>query len=209
MLNTFIAGYLQDYFDEVFSNFDPDQLAMNLFSGNITLRNLELRPEAAQYCLSRLHKPLSSLEVIKGTVSEVQVNVSANLSHPAQFSVLSFASHPVEVKVSDLNLLAQFRRPTKDFDPAASHSSYDSTHCFDPFGHTLNVKKVDNKSTEDSDPSQEQLLDQLVLSFERIHIRVEDDYYCQPFMQGYAVGLQIERLEVLRTDDTEWSFEGS
>ena len=49
---------------------------MSLFSGNITLTNLEVRPTAVHYFLEHLHGPLGTLEAIRGTVSELQLSVS-------------------------------------------------------------------------------------------------------------------------------------
>jgi hypothetical protein len=52
-------------------DFDPNTLKMSLFSGHITIDDLELRPQAAQYCIEKLYAPLKALEVVKGTVSQL------------------------------------------------------------------------------------------------------------------------------------------
>ena len=57
LLNRFLGMYVQ--------NFDPKQLNVGIWSGDVTLRNLELRKEALAFVTKRLqsHEPVSEYDV--------------------------------------------------------------------------------------------------------------------------------------------------
>jgi hypothetical protein len=51
---------------------------MSLFSGNITMKNLIFRSEVINLLATKLYSPLAGIELTKGTLSRLQIDVRAN-----------------------------------------------------------------------------------------------------------------------------------
>jgi len=78
MISSLIKDFLKNQLDQIFANFDALQLEMSLFSGNITMRNLIFRPEVLNSLATKLYSPLAGIELTKGTLGRLQIEVRTN-----------------------------------------------------------------------------------------------------------------------------------
>ena len=91
LLNRFLGMYVQ--------NFDAKQLNVGIWSGDVKLRDLELRREA----LDQLHLPLN---VVEGHLGQLTLQIPWSNLH----------GKPVKVHIEDVFLLAAPREDA-DYDP--------------------------------------------------------------------------------------------
>ena len=89
MLESLVANLLNRFMGMYVQNFDPKQLNVGIWSGEVKLRNLELRREA----LDQLHLPLN---VIQGHVGSLTLQIP--------FSNLR--GKPVRINIEDVFILA-------------------------------------------------------------------------------------------------------
>jgi len=68
VLESLVANLLNRFLGMYVRNFDPKQLNVGIWSGDVTLRNLELRREA----LDQFHLPLN---VVEGHVSSLVLKI--------------------------------------------------------------------------------------------------------------------------------------
>ncbi|KAB8337289.1 hypothetical protein FH972_021590 [Carpinus fangiana] len=181
LLNRILGMYVQ--------NFDPKQLSVGIFSGDVKLRNLELRKEA----LDQLHLPLN---VVEGHLGELTLSIP--------FSNLR--GKPVIVNVQDVFILAA---PREDAD-------YDSEED-DRRQHRVKMEKLDSaellkeRNTEGMSKEEQQkqqgfaaslataIIDNLQINVKNIHIRYEDSL-SDPG-HPFAAGITLRELSAVSTDE--------
>jgi vacuolar protein sorting-associated protein 13A/C len=91
LLNRFLGMYVQ--------NFDPKQLNVGIWSGDVKLRDLELRREA----LDQLHLPIN---VVEGHLGSLTLSIPWS----------NLRGKPVKVQIEDVYLLAA-PREDEDYNP--------------------------------------------------------------------------------------------
>lgn len=182
LLNRFLGSYIED--------FDPKQLNIGIWSGDVKLKNLRLKKES----LDRLKLPLN---VKFGHLGELTLQIPwSNLK-----------GKPVRVIIEDLYLLAS---PTvaSEFDLEEEKQR------------EINVKrqKLDHLSIIENANIQNQelasninnnesfteslvtkIVDNLQVTIKNIHIRYEDDSILTE--DPYSVGITLKELSAVSTDD--------
>src|ERR1700761_3924646 len=99
MLESMVANLLNRFLGMYVRNFDPKQLNVGIWSGDVKLRDLELRREA----LDQLHLPLN---VVEGHLGQLTLQIPWSNLH----------GKPVKVHIEDVFLLAAPREDA-DYDP--------------------------------------------------------------------------------------------
>ncbi|TID30882.1 hypothetical protein CANINC_000530 [Pichia inconspicua] len=191
MLESIVANILNRSLGAYVENFDPNQLNIGIWSGDVTLSNLKLKPES----LDKLELPL-----------ELKCGNLGNLTMQIPWSNLK--GKPVKVLIQDCYLLITAKLP----------NSYDKS---EEIQKELRIKrqKLDNlealsqQSTDltTSDPNEalknqsftdsliSKIIDNLQITIKNIHIRYEDfDCYTK---SPYSFGITLEELSAVSTDE--------
>lgn len=92
MVSSYVYDICKEYLDKFLFDFDRSQLSMSILSGNITLRDINLRPDEINDFLALNKVPLT---VRAGFASKMSLT----------FSVISFHSSPIEIEFDDLSLI--------------------------------------------------------------------------------------------------------
>ena len=181
LLNRFLGMYVQ--------NFDPKQLNIGIWSGDVKLRNLELRREA----LDQLRLPLN---VIEGHLGQLTLQIPWS----------NLRGKPVRVDIEDVFLLAA---PKEDADYDVEEEERRA--------HTVKIEKLDSaellkeKNTEGQSLEEQQrsqsfaasfvtaIVDNLQITVKNIHIRYEDSI-SDPG-HPFAVGFTLEEFSAVSTDE--------
>ncbi len=184
LLNRFLGMYVR--------NFDPKQLNVGIWSGEVTLRDLELRREA----LDQLKLPIN---VVAGHLGVLTLSIPwSNLK-----------GKPVKVFIEDVYLVAA---PKED-------AEYDEEE-EERRRQTLKMEKLDNaemlKDRSGDGLSQEEqqknqsftdslvtkIVDNLQISVKRIHVRYEDALSSD--QHPFALGLTLAEFSAASTDE-KWN----
>lgn len=180
LLNRFLGMYVK--------NFDAKQLNVGIWSGEVKLRNLELRREA----LDQLHLPVNVVEGHLGLLT---------LSIP----VSNLRGKPVKIDIEDIFLLAA---PKED----AEYNEEEE----EKRTHAVKMEKLDSaellkeRNTEGLSPEEQKknqsfmdslitaIVDNLQVSIKNIHLRYEDSIAAPG--HPYALGLTLQEFSAVSTD---------
>ena len=191
MLEGVVANLLNRFLGIYVKNFDAKQLNIGIWSGDVKLRNLELRREA----LDQLHLPLN---VVEGHVGQLTLSIPWS----------NLRGKPVKVDIEDVFLLAA---PKEDADYDAEEE--------DKRAHALKMDKVESaeliRERNEEGMSQEEqrrnqsftqsmvtaVVDNLQVSIRNVHIRYEDSIASPG--HPFAVGLTLKELSAVSTD-SDW-----
>lgn len=191
MLEGIVANLLNRFLGIYVRNFDPKQLNVGIWSGDVKLHNLELRREA----LDQLHLPIN---VIEGHLGLLTLTIPWS----------NLRGKPVHVNIEDVYLLAA-PRENQDYDPADDAKR----------AHALKMEKLDSaellkERSSDGMTQEEQqknqsftaslttaIVDNLQISVKNVHIRYEDSI-SDPG-HPFAAGLTLHQLSAVSTDD-QW-----
>lgn len=191
MLEGLVAGLLNRFLGMYVKNFDPTQLKVGIWSGDVKLNNLELRREA----LDQLKLPINVLEGHLGALTLV-----------IPWSNLRGA--PVKVFIEDVYLLAS---PKED----AEYNEEEE----DRRKQRLKMEKLDSAellkgrnqeglSQEEQKKSQSftsslvtKIIDNLQVTVKNIHVRYEDSISAPG--HPFALGLTLEEFSAVSTNG-EW-----
>lgn len=191
MLEGLVAGLLNRFLGMYVKNFDPTQLKVGIWSGDVKLHNLELRREA----LDQLKLPINVVEGHLGALTLV-----------IPWSNLRGA--PVKVFIEDVFLLAS---PKED-------AEYDQEE-EDRRKQRLKMEKLDSAellkernleglSQEEQKKSQSftqslvtKIVDNLQVTVKNIHVRYEDSISAPG--HPFALGLTLEEFSAVSTNG-EW-----
>jgi len=189
MLESLVANLLNRFLGMYVRNFDPKQLNVGIFSGDVKLRNLELRKEA----LDQLHLPINVVEGHLGLLT---------LSIP--FSNLR--GKPVRINIEDVYLLAA-PKEDQEYDPVEEEKRE----------HNLKMEKLDSaellkeRATEGMSQEEQQknqsftaslttaIIDNIQISVKNVHIRYEDSI-SDPG-HPFAAGITLQELSAVSTDE--------
>ncbi|KAJ5679341.1 hypothetical protein N7462_007585 [Penicillium macrosclerotiorum] len=192
MLEGLVANLLNRFLGIYVKNFDAKQLNIGIWSGDVKLRNLELRREA----LDQLRLPLN---VVEGHLGELTLSIPWS----------NLRGKPVKVDIEDVFLLAAPKEDA-DYDPAEE----------DKRAHTLKMDRIESaellRERNAEGMSQEEqrrnqsftqsmitaVVDNLQISIKNVHFRYEDSIASPG--HPFAVGLTLKELSAVSTD-SEWN----
>ncbi len=189
MLEGLVASLLNRFLGMYVKNFDPKQLNVGIWGGDVKLRDLELRREA----LDQLHLPVN---VVEGHLGQLTMSIPwANLR-----------GKPVRVNIEDIFLLAA---PKED----AEYNEEEEANR----AQAVKMEKLENaellkqRNTEGLSQEEEQksqsftasltaaIVDNLQVSIKRIHIRYEDSISAPG--HPFALGLTLQEFSAVSTDE--------
>jgi len=189
VLESLVANLLNRFLGMYVRNFDPKQLNVGIWSGDVTLRNLELRREA----LDQFHLPLN---VVEGHVSSLVLKIPWS----------NLRGAPVRISVEDVFLLAA---PRED-------QSYDAQE-EEKRAHAVKMEKLDSaellkeRNTEGMSAEEQQkhqsfaaamtttIIDNVQIQVKNVHIRYEDAL-SDPG-HPFAAGITLQELSAISTDE--------
>ncbi|KAI4916402.1 uncharacterized protein J4E92_009320 [Alternaria infectoria] len=181
LLNRFLGMYVQ--------NFDPKQLNVGIWSGDVKLRDLELRREA----LDQLRLPLN---VVEGHLGSLTLSIPWS----------NLRGKPLKVNIEDVFLLAA---PKEDADYDAEEE--------DKRAHAVKMEKLDSaellkeRNTEGMSAEEQQknqsftaslitaIVDNVQITVKNIHIRYEDSI-ADPG-HPFALGVTLADFSAISTDE--------
>ncbi|KAG9201093.1 hypothetical protein G6514_006005 [Epicoccum nigrum] len=181
LLNRFLGMYVQ--------NFDPKQLNVGIWSGDVKLRDLELRREA----LDQLRLPLN---VVEGHLGSLTLSIPWS----------NLRGKPLKVQIEDVFLLAA---PKEDADYDAEEE--------DRRAHAVKMEKLDSaellkeRNTEGMSAEEQQknqsftaslvtaIVDNVQVTVKNIHIRYEDSI-SDPG-HPFALGVTLADFSAISTDE--------
>lgn len=181
LLNRFLGMYVQ--------NFDPKQLNVGIWSGDVKLRNLQLRREA----LDQLRLPLN---VVEGHLGSLTLSIPWS----------NLRGKPLKVNIEDVYLLAA---PKEDADYDAEEE--------DRRAHAVKMEKLDSaellkeRNTEGMSAEEQQknqsftaslvtaIVDNVQVTVKNIHIRYEDSI-SDPG-HPFALGVTLADFSAISTDE--------
>ncbi|KAL2261106.1 hypothetical protein VTK26DRAFT_4694 [Humicola hyalothermophila] len=192
MLEGLVAGLLNRFLGMYVKNFDPAQLKVGIWSGDVKLRHLELRREA----LDQLKLPIN---VVEGHLGELTLVIPWS----------NLRGAPVKVFIEDVFLLAS---PKEE----AEYNEEEETRR----KQRIKMEKLDSaellKERSQEGLSQEEqkrtqsfteslvtkIVDNLQVTVKNIHIRYEDAISAPG--HPFALGITLEEFSAVSTDG-EWN----
>lgn len=189
MLEGLVANLLNRFLGMYVKNFDPKQLNVGIWSGDVKLRNLELKREA----LDQLHLPLN---VIEGHIGQLTLAIPWS----------NLRGKPVRVHIEDVFVLAAPKEDA-EYDPeeedrrehAVKMEKLDSAEL-------LKERNAEGMSAEEQQRNQSftaslttAIVDNLQISVKNVHIRYEDSI-SDPG-HPFAAGLTLQELSAVSTDE--------
>ncbi|PKY02798.1 vacuolar protein sorting-associated protein 13 [Aspergillus campestris IBT 28561] len=192
MLEGLVANLLNRTLGIYVKNFDATQLNVGIWSGDVKLRNLELRREA----LDQLRLPLN---VVEGHLGELTLSIPWS----------NLRGKPVKVDIEDVFLLAAPKEDA-DYDPDEEERR----------AHALKMEKIESaeilKERNSEGLSQEEqrrnqsftqslvtaVVDNLQISIKNVHFRYEDSLASPG--HPFAAGVTLKELSAVSTD-SEWN----
>ncbi|KAI1260817.1 vacuolar protein sorting-associated protein 13 [Xylariaceae sp. FL1019] len=191
MLEGLVAGLLNRFLGMYVKNFDPTQLKVGIWSGDVKLRDLELRKEA----LDQLKLPIN---VVEGHLGQLTLVIPWS----------NLRGAPVKVFIEDVFLLAS---PKEE-------AAYDADE-EDRRKQRLKMEKLDSaemikertqeglsheeqkKSQSFTDSLVTKIVDNLQVTVKNIHVRYEDSISAPG--HPFALGVTLEEFSAVSTDG-EW-----
>ncbi|KAH0527101.1 hypothetical protein TsFJ059_002139 [Trichoderma semiorbis] len=192
MLEGLVAGLLNRFLGMYVKNFDPTQLKVGIWSGDVKLRNLELRREA----LDQLKLPIN---VIEGHLGELTLYIPWS----------NIRGAPVKVFIEDVYLLASPKEEAEYDEDEEQRRK-----------HRLKMEKLESaellKERNKAGMSQEEqkknqsfaqslatkITDNLQITVKNIHIRYEDSISAPG--HPFALGFTLEEFSAVSADG-QWT----
>ncbi|KAL6231310.1 hypothetical protein BDW75DRAFT_48238 [Aspergillus navahoensis] len=191
MLEGLVANLLNRFLGIYVKNFDAKQLNIGIWSGDVKLRNLELRREA----LDQLHLPLN---VVEGHVGELTLSIPWS----------NLRGKPVKVDIEDVFMLAAPKEDV-DYDPEEEERRANAIK-MDKIesAEILRERNSEGMSQEEQRRNQSftqslvtAVIDNLQISIKNVHFRYEDSIASPG--HPFAVGFTLKELSAVSTD-SEW-----
>ncbi|GFF41445.1 vacuolar protein sorting-associated protein 13 [Aspergillus udagawae] len=192
MLEGLVANLLNRFLGYYVKNFDAKQLNIGIWSGDVKLRNLELRREA----LDQLHLPLN---VVEGHLGELTLSIPWS----------NLRGKPVKVEIEDVFLLAAPKEDA-DYDPEEEERrAYNLKMEKIESAEILRERNTEGMSQEEQRRNQSftqslvtAVVDNLQISIKNVHFRYEDSIASPG--HPFAIGLTLKELSAVSTD-SEWN----
>ena len=188
MLEGLVANLLNRFLGMYVKNFDPKQLNVGIFSGDVKLRNLELRKEA----LDQLHLPIN---VVDGRLGELTLSIPWS----------NLRGKPVKVNIEDVFLLAAPKQEDQyDAEEEEKRAVAVKLEKLES-AELLKERNVEGMSKEEQQKNQSfvssfttAIVDNLQVSIKNIHIRYEDAIASPE--HPFAVGITLKEMSAVSTD---------
>ncbi|KAK5007320.1 Vacuolar protein sorting-associated protein 13, partial [Cryomyces antarcticus] len=189
MLEGLVANLLNRFLGMYVRNFDAKQLNVGIWSGDVKLRNLELRKEA----LDQFHLPVN---VVEGYIGELTLSIPWS----------NLRGKPVKVNINNVFLLAS---PKED---EAYNAEEEERR-----DHAVKMEKLDSaellKERNTEGMSQEEqaknqsftaslttaIIDNVQVTVKSVHIRYEDSV--SDSGHPFALGVTLQEISAVSTDE--------
>jgi vacuolar protein sorting-associated protein 13A/C len=191
MLEGLVSNLLNRFLGMYVKNFDPKQLNVGIWSGDVKLRNLELRKEA----LDQLHLPLN---VVEGRLGELTLSIPWS----------NLRGKPVKVNIEDVYLLAAPKEES-DYDAEEEEKRAVAVKLEKlESAELLKERNTEGMSQEEQQKNQSftqslvtAIVDNLQISIKNVHVRYEDAISAPG--HPFAIGLTLKEMSAVSTD-SEW-----
>ncbi|KAM3559636.1 hypothetical protein MY1884_003345 [Beauveria asiatica] len=191
MLEGLVAGLLNRFLGMYVKNFDPTQLKVGIWSGDVKLRNLELRREA----LDQLKLPIN---VVHGHLGDLTLVIPWS----------NIRGAPVKVFIEDVYLLASPKEEA-EYDEVEEESRRQRVKMEKlDSAELLKERSRDGMSAEEQQKNQSftqslvtKIVDNLQVTVKNIHVRYEDSISAPG--HPFALGLTLEEFSAISTD-SQW-----
>ncbi|KAI0596932.1 vacuolar protein sorting-associated protein 13 [Biscogniauxia sp. FL1348] len=192
MLEGLVAGLLNRFLGMYVKNFDPAQLKVGIWSGDVKLRNLELRKEA----LDQLKLPIN---VMEGHLGELTIVIPWS----------NLRGAPVKIFIEDVFLLASPKEEAAyDEEEEERRKQRIKMEKLDS-AELIKERSQEGLSQEEQKRSQSfteslvtKIVDNLQVTVKNIHIRYEDSISAPG--HPFALGVTLEEFSAVSTDG-EWT----
>ena len=192
MLEGLVAGLLNRFLGMYVKNFDPTQLKVGIWSGDVKLRNLELRREA----LDQLKLPIN---VVEGHLGELTLVIPWS----------NLRGAPVKVFIEDVFLLASPKEEAQyDEEEESRREQRIKMEKLDS-AELLKERSLEGLSQEEQKRTQSfteslvtKIVDNLQVTVKNIHVRYEDAISAPG--HPFALGITLEEFSAVSTDG-EWT----
>ncbi|EFW98970.1 vacuolar protein sorting-associated protein vps13 [Grosmannia clavigera kw1407] len=189
MLEGLVAGLLNRFLGLYVKNFDPTQLKVGIWSGDVKLRDLELRREA----LDQLKLPIN---VVEGHLGQLTLTIP--------WSNLSGA--PVKIYIEDVFLLASPKEEAQYDEEEEDRRKQRLKMEKLESAELLKERSQEGLSTEEQKKSQSftqslvtKVVDNLQVEVKNIHIRYEDSISAPG--HPFALGVTLQEFSAVSTDE--------
>ncbi|TPX12975.1 uncharacterized protein E0L32_006620 [Thyridium curvatum] len=191
MLEGLVAGLLNRFLGMYVKNFDPTQLKVGIWSGDVKLNNLELRKEA----LDQLKLPIN---VVEGHLGQLTLIIPWS----------NLRGAPVKIFIEDVFLLASPKEEAEyDEEEEERRRQRIKMEKLDS-AELLKERSQEGLSQEEQKKSQSftqslvtKIVDNLQVTVKNIHVRYEDSISAPG--HPFALGLTLEEFSAISTDG-EW-----
>jgi vacuolar protein sorting-associated protein 13A/C len=188
MLESLVANLLNRFLGMYVKNFDPKQLNVGIWSGDVKLRNLELRREA----LDQLHLPIN---VVEGRLGELVLQIPWS----------NLRGKPVKINIEDVFLLAA-PKEEDDYDAVEEEKRAVAVKLEKlESAELLKERNTEGMSKEEQQKNQSftqsfvtAIVDNLQVSIKNVHVRYEDSIATPG--HPFAVGLTLKEMSAVSTD---------
>ncbi|KAI0121317.1 hypothetical protein BJ170DRAFT_141833 [Xylariales sp. AK1849] len=191
MLEGLVAGLLNRFLGMYVKNFDPAQLKVGIWGGDVKLRNLELRKEA----LDQLKLPIN---VVEGHLGELTLVIPWS----------NLRGAPVKVFVEDVFLLASPKEEAAYNEEEEERRKQRIKMEKLDSAELLKERSQEGLSQEEQKKSQSftaslatKIVDNLQVTVKNIHVRYEDSISTPG--HPFALGVTLEEFSAVSTDG-EW-----
>lgn len=188
MLEGLVASLLNRFLGMYIRNFDPGQLKVGIWSGDVKLRDLELRREA----LDQLKLPIN---VVEGHLGQLTLTIPWS----------NLRGQPVKVYIEDVFLLAA---PKEDAEydeeeeerrrQAVKIEKLDSAELLKERNQEGLSQEEQQKSQSFTDSMVTTIVNNLQITVKNIHVRYEDSISAPG--HPFALGLTLQEFSAVSTD---------
>ena len=188
MLEGLVASLLNRFLGMYIRNFDPKQLNVGIWSGDVKLRDLELRREA----LDQLKLPIN---VVEGHLGQLTLKIPWS----------NLRGQPVQVYIEDIFLLAA---PKEDAEydeeeeerrrQAVKIEKLDSAEMLKDRNQEGMSQEEQQKNQSFTDSLVTKIVDNLQITVKNIHVRYEDSISAPG--HPFALGITLEEFSAISTD---------
>lgn len=192
MLEGLVANLLNRFLGMYVKNFDAKQLNVGIWSGDVKLRNLELRREA----LDQLHLPVN---VVEGHLGQLTLAIPWS----------NLRGKPVSVKIEDVFLLAAPKEES-DYNAEEEEKRVQAVKIEKlESAELLKERSTEGMSAEEQQKNQSftqslvtAIVDNLQVTIKNVHIRYEDSIAAPG--HPFALGVTMKEMSAVSTDG-DWT----
>ena len=192
MLEGLVATLLNRFLGMYVKNFDAKQLQVGIWSGEVKLKNLELRREA----LDQLHLPVN---VVEGHLGQLTLNIPLS----------NLRGSPVKVNIEDVFLLAAPKvdaeyneEEEKSRAQAVKMEKLENAELLKERNNEGLSQEEQQKNQSFTDSLVTAIVDNLQVVIKNIHLRYEDSIAAPG--HPFALGLTLKEFSAVSTDE-KWT----